>query len=349
MPRLNHEALLSFSTRLLVAGGMPPDDATLVAKLLVKADLRGYPGHGVTRVPPYLGWIRDGTIKLEKKPKILRERKISAVIDGNHYIGQVVAHAGMTLAIEKAKKHGVGIVTLRRASHTGRLADYMEMAADEGLIAMGAVSVGSGTTTFYGGMERMTGTNPMSFGIPGRNGRHIILDFATSAMSMGEIQKRIARSEAIPGDVLLDGHGQPTTDFNAFRGPPRGVFLPFGGYKGSGVALVTELLGGALSGNGLSREWWEKGGHGVNGVFLQAIAVDEFQPLDDFTAKVEELVSFVKSRKSAPGFNEILLPGEQGRRNQERQLKEGVAVDAGTWSQLVKLAGELRVEPPNPL
>jgi LDH2 family malate/lactate/ureidoglycolate dehydrogenase len=113
--------------------------------------------------------------------------------------------------------------------------------------------------------------------------------------------------------------------------------------------LVTELLGGALSGNGLSREWWEKGGHGVNGVFLQAIAVDEFQPLDDFTAKVEELVSFVKSRKSAPGFNEILLPGEQGRRNQERQLKEGVAVDAGTWSQLVKLAGELRVEPPNPL
>jgi uncharacterized oxidoreductase len=349
VPRLNHETLLSFSTRLLAAGGMPPADATLVAKLLVKADLRGYPGHGVTRVPPYLGWIRDGTIKLEEKPQILRERKISAVIDGNHYIGQVVAHAGMTLAIEKAKEHGVGIVTLRRASHTGRLADYMEMAADEGLIAMGAVSVGSGTTTFYGGMERMTGTNPMSFGIPGRNGRHIILDFATSAMSMGEIQKRIARREAIPGDVLLDGHGQPTTDFNAFRGPPRGVFMPFGGYKGSGVALITELLGGALSGNGLSREWWEKGGHGVNGVFLQAIAVDEFQPLDDFTAKVDELVSFVKSRKTAPGFKEILLPGEQGQRNQERQLKEGVAVDAGTWSQLVKLAGELKINPPNPL
>lgn len=349
MPRLDHETLLSFSTRLLAAGGMPSDDAALVAKLLVRADLRGYPGHGVTRVPPYLRWIQDGTIKLEEKPKILRERKISAVIDGNHYIGQVVAHAGMTLAIKKAQEHGVGIVTLRRASHTGRLADYMEMAADEGLIAMGAVSVGSGTTTFYGGMERMTGTNPMSFGIPGKNGRHIILDFATSAMSMGEIQKRIARREAIPDGVLLDGYGQPTTDFNAFRGPPRGVFLPFGGYKGSGVALVTELLGGALSGNGLSREWWEKGGHGVNGVFLQAIAVDEFQPLDEFTAKVDELASFIKSGKTAPGVSEILLPGEQGRKNQERQLKEGLAIDAGTWSQLVKLAGELRVDPPKPL
>jgi uncharacterized oxidoreductase len=328
---------------------MPPHDAALVAKLLVKADLRGYPGHGVTRVPPYLGWIQDGTIKLEEKPKILRERKTTAVIDGNHYIGQVVAHAGMALAIKKAKQHGVGIVALRRASHSGRLADYMEMAADEGLIAMGAVSVGSGTTTFYGGMERMTGTNPMSFGIPGRNGHHIILDFATSAMSMGEIQKHIARKEAIPADVLLDGYGQPTTDFNAFRGPPRGVFLPFGGYKGSGVALVTELLGGALSGNGLSREWWEKGGHGVNGVFLQAIAVDEILPLDEFTAKVDELVSFVKSRKTAPGISEILLPGEQGRKNQERQLREGVEVDDATWSQLLKLADAFRVNPPNPL
>ena len=82
---------------------MPPDDATLVAKLLVKADLRGYPGHGVTRVPPYLGWIQDGTIKLEEKPKILREHKLTAVIDGNHYIGQVVAHAGMSLAIKRLR------------------------------------------------------------------------------------------------------------------------------------------------------------------------------------------------------------------------------------------------------
>ena len=350
MPRLNHEALLSFSQRLLAAGGMPPNDAALVAKLLVKADLRGYPGHGVTRVAPYLGWIQDGTIKLEEKPKILREHKLTAVIDGNHYIGQVVAHAGMSLAIEKAKEHGAGIVTLRRASHTGRLADYMEMAADAGLIAMGAVSVGSGTTTLYGGMERMTGTNPMSFGIPGRNGRHIILDFATSAMSMGEIQKRIARREAIPEDVLLDGYGKPTTDFNAFRGPPRGVFRAFGGYKGSGIALIAELLGGAFSGNGLSRDWWDKGGHGINGVFLQAIAVEEFQPLNEFLDRVDELIAFVKSRKTAPGFKEILLPGEQGRKNEERQMREGVEIDEATWAEVKKVAVELGIgELPHPI
>ena len=343
MPRLDHNELLSFSEQLLSTGGMPQADSKLVAELLVKAELRGYPGHGVTRIPQYLSFIENGTINIREKPKVLRDGKTTAVIDGNHYIGQVVARMGMGLAIAKAKEHGVGVVSLRRASHTGRLADYMEMATEAGLIGMGAVSVGSGTTTLYGGMERIVGTNPMAFGIPARNGRHIILDFATASMSMGEIQKQVARKETIPDGVMLDGRGNPTNDFKAFRGPPRGVFLPFGGYKGSGVALITEILGGLLSGNGLAKNWWEKGGHGINGVFLQAIAVEEFQPLDEFLDRIDELVSFVKSRKTAPGVKEILLPGEQGRKNEARQIKEGVEVDEGAWTELKKLATTLGV------
>lgn len=348
MPRLNADELLRVSERLLAAGGIPVDDARLLAKLLVKADLRGYPGHGVTRIGPYLAWINDGTIKLAEKAEILREGKSTAIIDGHHYIGQVVAHDAMKLAIKKAQEHGAGIVCIRRASHCGRLADFVELAANAGMIGIGAVSVGAGNTAPYGAMQRVTGTNPMAFGFPGKSGQHFILDFATSAMSMGEIQKRLARGESIPHGVLIDGHGNPTIDFGAFRGPPRGMFLPFGGYKGSGIALVTELLGGALTGNGLSREWWEKGGHGVNGVFLQAIAVDEFQSLDEFTAKVDELISFVKSRKPAPGFSEIFLPGEQGRRNEERQLQGGVEIDDGTWTELAQLASKLGIEFPQP-
>jgi hydroxycarboxylate dehydrogenase B len=344
LPRLKPDELETFSERLLSTGGMPADDAKLVARLLVKADLRGYPGHGVTRVVPYLAWIKDGTIKLDPKPKVEHEGKISAVIEGHHYIGQVVAHTGMTIAIQKAKAHGAGIVTIRHASHSGRLADYMEMATDAGLIGMGAVSVGSGTTTLYGGMERITGTNPMAFGIPARNGRPIVLDFATAAMSMGEIQKRVAKNQAIPDGTILDGHGKPTNDFKTFRGPPRGVFLPFGGYKGSGVALMTEILGGLLSGNGLAKQWWDKGGHGINGLFLQAIAVEEFQPLDEFLGRIDELVAFIKSRKTAPGFQEIFLPGEQARKAEARQLKEGVEIDEPTWSQLKEAAAQLAVK-----
>jgi uncharacterized oxidoreductase len=340
---LKSDELLAFSERLLSTGGMPAEDAKLVARLLVRADLRGYPGHGVTRVAPYLGWIKDGTIKLTDKPKVIREGKIAAVIEANHYIGQVAAHMGMKLAIEKANEYGAGIVTIRHASHTGRLADYMEMATEAGLIAIGAVSVGSGTTTLYGGMERITGTNPMAFGIPARNGRPIILDFATAAMSMGEIQKRVAKKESIPDGMILDGRGNPTNDFGAFRGPPRGVFLPFGGYKGSGVALVTEILGGLLSGNGLAKQWWDKGGHGINGVFLQALAVEEFQPLDEFLDAIDELVSFVKSRKTAPGFEEIFLPGEKGRKHEAGQIEVGVEIDDSTWTRLKNLATELGV------
>jgi uncharacterized oxidoreductase len=345
VPRFDHQQLLNFTESLLSAGGIPADDARLVATLLVKADLRGYPGHGVTRVAPYLAWIKDGTINLREGPKVVREGKVTAVIEGNHYIGQAATHMAMELAIRKAGDHGVGVVTLRRASHSGRLADYMEMATEAGMIAMGAVSVGSGTTTLYGGMERIIGTHPMAFGIPARNSQPIILDFATASMSMGEIQKRVAKNEPIPDGVILDGHGNPTNDFSAFRGPPRGVFLPFGGHKGSGVALITEILGGLLSGNGLAKNWWDKGGHGINGVFLQAIAVEEFQPLDEFLDRVDELIAFVKSRKTAPGFKEILLPGEQGRRNEARQIREGVEIDGATWTELKQVAAELGIHP----
>jgi uncharacterized oxidoreductase len=346
VPTIDHTQLLTFSDELLRAGGMPSGNAALVAKLLVRADLRGYPGHGVTRIPSYLSWIKDGTINLRKGIEIKREGKISAVIEGNHTIGQVAATAAMNLAINKARQHGTGIVCLRHASHTGRLADYMEMAAEAGLIGMGAVSVGAGTTTLYGGMERIIGTNPIAFGIPARNGQHIILDFATAAMSMGEIQKRVARKETIPGGVMLDGNGQPTKDFKVFRGPPRGVFLPFGSYKGSGIALMTEVLAGILTGNGLGSDWWTRGGHGVNGVFLQATAVEEFQPLEQFFDKIDQLVELVKSKKPAPGHGEIILPGERARRTEAKQLKEGVKIDPGTWAQLEQLATHLGVAPP---
>lgn len=343
MPRFKPDALLEFSQRLLSSAGVAEADSRLVAELLVKADLRGYPGHGISRIPSYVSWVQNGTTDLEKGPTITREGKTTAVIDGNHYIGQAVAHAGMKLAIAKAAEHGLGIVCLRRTGHIGRLADYMDMAADRGMIGMGAVSVGAGNIAPYGGMERATGTNPMAFGIPGKNGAHIILDFATSGMSMGELHKRLARKESIPEGVMLDGHGAPTTDFTAFRGPPRGVFLPFGGYKGSGLNLITEILGGILSGNGLGREWWDKGGHAVNGLFLQAVAVEEFQPLDEFLEKVDELVSFIKSTKPAPGFKEILLPGEMARRMEAKQLREGVEIDEATWTQLRQLATELGI------
>jgi LDH2 family malate/lactate/ureidoglycolate dehydrogenase len=120
--------------------------------------------------------------------------------------------------------------------------------------------------------------------------------------------------------------------------------LPFGGYKGSGLALVTDLLGGILTGNGPGKNWWEKGGHSVNGVFLQALAVEEFQPLDTFYDSLDEFIAFVKQTKCAPGFSEILLPGESARLREGLNIKHGVEIDEETWSDLADLAAELGVK-----
>ncbi len=344
MPKIDHQQLLTFCNQLLSTGGMSQVDADLVANLLVKGELRGYAGHGVIRVNPYLNWIKDGTYQVTEQPAIEREGKLTAVVDGKHYIGQVAAHFAMELAIKKAKAHGAGIVCLRRAGHTGRLADYMEMATDHGMIGMAAACVGSAVTALYGGMQPVAGTNPIAFGIPARGGKQIILDLATASMSMGEIQTRVRNQQPIPEGVMLDGHGNPTTDFNAFRGPPRGVFTAFGGHKGSGIALITEILGGLLSGNGMGKLYWDNRGHGVNGLFLQAIAVEEFQELETFYDKVDELIGFIKSTKCAPGFSEILLPGESGRRREAKNKLAGVDIEAPTWANLTALAAELGVK-----
>ncbi len=350
MAKIDHKQLLKFCNQLLSTGGMAKDDADLVAELLVRGELRGYPGHGVIRVNPYLNWIKEGTYQVKDKPAIEREGKLTAVVDGKHYIGQVAAHFAMELAINKAKEHGAGIVCLRRAGHTGRLADYMEMATAAGMIGIGAASVGSAVTALHGAMSPITGTNPMSFGIPARGGKAIVLDFATASMSMGEIQTRVRKKEKIPQGVMLDGHGNPTTDFNAFKGPPRGVFTAFGAHKGSGIALMTEILGGILSGNGMGKLYWDNRGHGVNGLFLQAIAVDEFQEREKFYDQIDEMIDFIKSTKRAPGFAEILLPGESGRRREAKNQQEGVDVEAPTWDNLTALAAKLGItEVPAPL
>jgi uncharacterized oxidoreductase len=125
--------------------------------------------------------------------------------------------------------------------------------------------------------------------------------------------------------------------------------LPFGGYKGSGVALITEILGGILSGNGIGKTWWNNGGHGVNGLFLQAFAVEEFQNLESFYDQVDELIALIKSTPCAPGFSEILLPGESARRREASSLSDGVEIDDATWAELTDLAAELNVKHVPPL
>jgi LDH2 family malate/lactate/ureidoglycolate dehydrogenase len=305
--------------------------------------LKGYSGHGLSHLISYVERWKQGINRLDATPEIVRNGRATALIDGHFAIGQIVAHRAMALAIDKAREYGVGVVSVRRSGHFGRLAGWVEMAAAAGMIGFASVSVGGGNVAPYGARQPATGTNPMAFGIPGRNGEHIILDFATSAMSMGELMRAVERGDPIPLGVMIDHDGNPTTDFRDFRGPPRGATLPFGGHKGGGLSLMGEVLGGILSGNGIGRDWLERGASAINAGLFQAISVEEFLPLDDFLASVDDLKAFIRSRKPAPGFAEVLLPGDRSRRLAAEQLRDGVKIEDDQWEKLVKCAADLGV------
>jgi uncharacterized oxidoreductase len=343
VPRIDAEALRTLGEQMILAAGVNREDARLLTDILLHADLQGYSGHGLSHLVSYVERWQSGVNRLDGRPEIVRDGKATAVIDGHFYIGQLVAHQAMSLAMAKARAHGVGVVSVRQAGHFGRLADYVQLAAEAGMIGIAACSTGGGNVAPYGARQPAWGTNPMAFGVPTRDGEPIVFDYATSAMSMGELQRAAARGEAIPLGVMIDPDGNPTTDYQVFRGPPRGAGQPFGGYKGSGLALMCEVMAGVLSGNGIGRDWLERGAAAINSGFFQAIDVAEFQDLDDFTAKVEELKEFVHSRAPRPGFEEVRLPGEGGRRRAAEQLANGVDVDGDSWEKLLESAAKLGI------
>jgi uncharacterized oxidoreductase len=337
------EQLTTFTQQVLEKLGVSPDDARTTAELLVRADLQGYPTHGIGILPEYVQRARAGTIRLDARPSIVSEGKTTAQIDGQLYLGQIVASRAMALAIEKARAHGMGAVGARNCAHFGRLADYVEQAADAGMIGMAFVSVGGASIASLGSAEPTGNSNPIAFGIPGRDGEHVIFDFTTAAMSMREVARRGARGESIPPGIMLDHQGNPTTDYTAFAGPPRGAVLPFGGHKGSGLHLVAEILAGVLTGHGTALTWAPRGGPAINGGLFVALDVAEFMPLDAFDGEVDTLARSLHARKPASGVDAVRLPGEGARTRAAKRRAEGVPVDDATLASLQTVAAELDV------
>jgi LDH2 family malate/lactate/ureidoglycolate dehydrogenase len=297
----------------------------------------------VAHIPAYLERQQTSLLQSSQPPEIVRETPVSASIDGKFYYGQVVAHKAMSLAIDKAAAVGIGVVGVFHSGHVGRLADYVEMAAERGMIGIATVSTGGASIPAHGGMTGVAGTNPMAFGIPGKGGNHVIFDFATAAMSRGELNRRGAKGEPIPDGVILDAAGNPTTDFAVMNARPRGILMPFGGYKGSGVHLMTEILGGILVGNGLGLAWADKGGAAINGGYFLAHRVDLFQPLDHFLDQIEEFVAHVRSSQLRPEFDTMLIPGERARDEAKRSQREGIEIDHKEWAALLRCAEELKL------
>lgn len=341
---VKESVLREFTKDLFMHKGLPDYCAEMVADNLVEADLRGVSSHGVNRCKLYCNRMDAGRMISQDLVEVVKDEGATAIIDGHHFFGAVNGTKAMKLAISKAKQFGIGMVGVRHSMHFGTCAYYAEMATSEGMIGF----VGSNTIPFLppmGGLERKVGNNPIAFGIPAKTHYPIIIDMATSQVAMGKINLKAQLDQPIPLGWATDRAGQPTTDAKAAQ---QGFLLPMGGPKGLGLAIVLDLLSGALTGSGF--------GAGVNnpnthpdtyfncGHFFIAIDPQFFGGRDDFTEKVDGYIDYFKDCKKAEGVTEIFMPGEMEFVAREKNLEEGISLPAAVVSDLKVLAETAGVE-----
>jgi uncharacterized oxidoreductase len=336
------DRLEALATRIFAALGVPDGDAAWTATLLVRANLRGHDSHGVIRVPQYVGSIRKGETRPRPAMRLLHETPTTAILDGDLGLGQVVARRAADVALDKAARLGLAAVGIRRSNHIGRLADYVEMAAERGFVGLiWANAPTAHSVVPHGGLDRRLSTNPLAVAVPGPGGTVAIsVDMATSIVAEGKVRVKRNRKEALPAGWAIDGGGRPVTDAEVFYGPPRAGLLPTGAHKGTALGLIVEVLGGILSGEGAIGD---RTGPVHNGTFLLLIEVARFLPLVDFTGQVTDLVQWVKSAAPAPGVPEVLVPGDPEARSEAHRRAHGIPVEAETWRQIEEIAAELGV------
>ena len=348
MPNVTHDALRRWASACLETAGARPIDAGLVADHLVDANLAGHDSHGVMRVSQYVAAIRTGEVDVASQPRIVLEMPGGMVIDGARGFGQVVAQIAVQGATQKAHATGVAAATVRNCYHTGRLGSYTEQIAAAGMAGIVMVNAGGGGQTVapFGGLARRLATNPISIAVPSGDRFPLVLDIATSVAPEGKIRALAQQNRPAPAGWMIDAAGHPTTNTADFYHSPAGALLPLGGpagYKGFGLGLMIDVLVGALSGAGCSRQ---DVAEARDGMLMIVIDIAQFGMFTAFQEQVRELIAYVKSSPPAPGFEEILVPGEMEHRWRKDRLENGIGIDEATWQQLLSLGQSLQVVPP---
>ena len=323
---------------LLVAAGASPEEAATVARYNVGANLVGHDSHGIILIPQYIDRIKAGHIVPGAPWEIKQETPTTTVIDGNWGFGYVVNDRAMRYTIEKARTQNVAATTIFHQSHIGRLASYPLLAAGEGMIAM--ITADSGRSPKhvapYGGAKARLGTNPVCFAIPSNLDGPLVFDMATSAAAAGKINVATARGDQVPNGWLIDADGKPSNDPRVLKAG--GALLPLGGtegYKGTGLAVIVEILSGLLTGLGFGVE--PTGRHN-DGCFIAVFKVSAFRELETFKQEVTDFANYLKATPPAEGFKEVFYPGEIEFRKEQDRRKNGVPIEDATWNTIKALA-----------
>src|SRR5881394_2286159 len=323
MPKIQADRLEEIGRALFEAAGAPKEEAALVMRHIVGANLVGHDSHGVIQIPTYIDRIKAGHIVPGAPWVIVKESPTTTVVDGHWGFGYVANERAMRLTIEKAENSNVAAATVFRQGHIGLLT------ADSGR-SLKAVAP-------FGGREARLGTNPISMAIPSDLDGPLYLDMATSAAAAGKIALAVARHEKVPDGWVIGSDGKPTNDPAQLR--QGGALLPLGGpdggYKGTGLAVMVEILCGLLTGLGFGVE--PTGRHN-DGCFMAVFKVDAFRPLGEFKKEVGEFIRYLKETPPAEGSSGVLYPGEIEHQREQDRRKNGIDVEDSTWDKIKSLA-----------
>lgn len=344
---VDHQSLRAVMARILRAAGANEDEATCTADHMVDANLASHDSHGVGMLPSYCRSIEAGKLRPGQQPEVVHDSGNIAVWDGHGGFGQVIARDAMKWAIAAARQHGVAVHGLRNAHHIGRVGTYGEMAAAAGLVSVHFVN-GIGTAPIvapFNGRQPRYITNPICIAIPGtaKTGP-VILDFATSRQAVGKIRVAYNTRKQVADGVLLTHDGKHTTDPSVIFSEPRGMLLPFGEHKGSGLALVCDLLCGAIMGMGTLRSEAPAIRGGVyNGMLSFVLDPGRLSSRDFMEAEIDGLIAWAKSSARLDPEVPVLVAGDPERIARARRLAEGIPIDDTTWGEIRDAADRLQV------
>jgi LDH2 family malate/lactate/ureidoglycolate dehydrogenase len=338
------ETMQQWVTEMFQATGMIKEDAELTADNLVTADARGVYSHGVMRVPIYARRLLKKVTNPSAQPQIVNDHAAIAVMDGNNAMGQVVGFHAMKLAIEKARQHGTGFVSVRKSNHYGTSAYFAMMALSEDMIGITGTIGGTNIMAPWGGTERRLGNNPFGVAIPALNRDPIVLDMAQSVVARGKIVMAMKTNTPIPDTWAFDPDGAITTDpVAAYNGTVR----PIGDYKGYGLAYITAILSAVLSGAAFGAEvtdLYEEFTQDQNvGHFMQAIDISSFMEPLAFKKNIDDSIDYMKSSNKAQGIDEIYVPGELEARCERKQRGSGIEYPVEIIKELTKLSTDIGV------
>jgi len=338
------EDLRSFCQRAYAKVGVPEDEAAVVADLLARADLRGVASHGVMRLPIYIKRLQKKYVRTSCKITVLRDKGPTTFWQAHGSMGHVVSHKAMLRAMDKAREHGLGWVSVKDSGHFGVTGLFPLMAAEEDLIGY-VCSNSAPMMAPFGGRERIIGNNPLSYAFPAGRFKPVVVDFSCTVVASGKLILARKKGERIPLGWAVDKDGAPTEDpYEGYEGG--GSLAPLGAHKGYGLSLAHEMLTAILTGGKLTRNiksLYEVDESGIQGTCHSFLVLDPdcFVGRDQFKEDMDRYIEAIKQSGKAKGFQEILMPGEPEQRCAEQRLKEGVPLAGATAKELVELAGAL--------